>query len=458
MDRLTVKSLLIILALCFAFAGNAGAATLNAASCSQSDVQSKVTAAGDGDTVSIPSGSCNWGSTVKWTNKNISVIGAGEGKTVISTSGNKAFHITITNASKGKFRVSGMTIKGVGTNVEAIHLDAGSLAGAVKGWRIDHIYYDFRSGGSEGCIPVLVDGINWGLIDHITYDGGAYGAIMLRGFSANDGWPVKEPGMGSPYWAHETPLRLPVQDEAVYIEDCTWNMPRGGGPSGSYIMAVNDMYYGGKIVFRHNTVTNSYFQSHGARSFDRGGNIWSEIYSNTFNSTDPNWSRAIHLRNGTGVVYNNTFTGYYNSIHVDDQRSCGAATGAPYGACNGGSSYDGNTSGESGWPCLDQIGRGPGAIRNQPSVPLYGWNNGSGAGCATGGSCNNSITITVNNACNSAAHVKTTGSSPAHAGGVLDYVNNGSTPKSGYQAYVYPHPLQGGGNSLQPPTGVRVVN
>jgi hypothetical protein len=58
---------------------------------------------------------------------------------------------------------------------------------------------------------------------------------------------------------------------------------------------------------------------------------------------------------------------------------------------------------------------------------MYFWNNGS--------------STVSQSSCSSPAHIKTTGDSPAHTGGVLDYVDNGSTPKPGYTPYTYPHPL-----------------
>ena len=140
--------------------------------------------------------------------------------------------------------------------------------------------------------------------------------------------------------------------------------------------------------------------------------------------------------------------GYFTTMQVDNQRSNGQNTSSPFGACNGSSlPWDGNAPAQSGWPCLDQIGRGSGtAYPNEPSVPLYVWNNGTDAGCNTGGACSNNRTMSND------------GDSHVQAG--RDFINNGATPKPGYTPLAYPHPLRGGGSTTAPaaPTGLRIVS
>lgn len=393
-----------------------------------SALQSAINSAADGDTVNIGAGSCTGGG-VSWTNKNISVIGKGIGTTVVN-----GLSFNVTDTTKASFRISGMS---VGASdpwvVNALDRKTG-----IKGWRIDHIAWSYSSCGQN--IAIWINGINWGLLDHNTLNN-AGNAFFIRAWADNtdevNPWPPSgTPGMGGYSWL--LPLNFGT-DEAVYIEDNTFTMDKG------CYMGVGDSYYGGRSVFRHNTVTNAYWQNHAARGFERGGNLKAEIYNNDFNATDSAWYRAVHIRAGTAVVYNNTLRGYFNTMNVDNQRSDGQNTDGPFGACNGSSKWDGNVSGQSGWPCLDQIGRGPGQYPNQPSEPLYVWNNGSSTGCATGGSCTNNITMTSDG--------------DAHVVAGRDYINNGTTPKPGYTAYVYPHPLQGNSSStsLLPPTGVSVV-
>lgn len=371
----------------------------------------------DGDTVTIGSGNCTAGQ-VDFANVNITIQGAGVGITNIT-----GLRIIAFSPTKAAFRITGMTIN---TPIDSWKIDAYTRSTApTDRWRIDHVAFNYS--GCAQNIAIWIYGLSWGLIDHAAFSGAGNG-IFISSYVENstevNPWPPDgTPGQGGTSWS--LPLNL-GSDEAVYIEDSTFTMPTG------CYLGVSDSFYGGRRVFRYNTVTNLYWQNHAARGFERGGSVVNEVYNNDFNATDAAWSRAIHIRSGTGVVFNNTLRGFFNTMNVDNQRSNGQNTDSPFGACDGTSSWDGNTSGQSGWPCLDQIGRGSGtSFPNQPSVPLYVWNNGSASGCHTGGSCANDITMTSDG--------------DSHVASGRDYFNNGTTAKPGYTAYTYPHPLQGGG-------------
>ena len=412
-------------------AGSASATTYNV-TCSgtiTSALQSAVNSATDGDTVNISSGSCSAGG-VSWSNKNITVQGQGIGTTTVS---GLSFDVTVT--TKASWRITGMSVGGP----TSWRVDAVGRTTGIKGWRIDNIAFSYGSCGQN--IAITIYGITWGLIDSSTFNN-AGNAIFLMGYAEGTDevspWPPDgDPGMGGYSWL--LPLNLGT-DEAVYIEDNTFTL------ADACYVGVNDAYYGSRIVFRHNTVTNSYFQNHAARTYERGGILKVELYNNDFNATDSGWYRAIHIRSGTGVVFNNTLRGYFTTMNVDNQRSDGANTSTPFGACDGSSAWDGNVT--DGWPCLDQIGRGPGVnplTGDQPSEPLYIWNNGSDAGCSTGGSCSNNRTMT-----------NSTDDAAVESG--RDYINNGTTAKPGYTPYTYPHPLRGGEVVRpEPPTNVVVT-
>ena len=398
------------------------AATRNVA-CSGGDItsalQTAINASADGDVVSVGAGSCSAG-TVSWANKDITVQGQGKGVTIVN-----GLSFKVTNSTKSKFRISGFTVGAAPTwRIDAVNRTTG-----IKGWRIDNIAFSYGSCNQN--IAIQVYGINWGLIDSSSFNN-AGNAIFVMGYAESTSevnpWPPSgNPGMGGNSWL--LPLNL-GSDEALYIENNTFTMGTG------CYYGVGDSYYGGRTVFRHNTVTNAYWQNHAARSYERGGSLKAEIYNNEFNATDSAWYRAIHMRSGTGVVFNNTLRGAFRMIQVDNQRSNGQNTSSPFGACNGSSAWDGNVSGQSGWPCLDQIGRGPGVDPlkgDQPSVPLYGWNNGSSAGCFTGGACANDIKIISDG--------------DPHVLEGRDFVNNGTTAKPGYVPLAYPHPLRSGGSA-----------
>jgi hypothetical protein len=394
-----------------------------------SALQAAVNSAVDGDTISVSAGSCTAGS-VSWSNKNITVQGQGIGVTTVT-----GLNFDVLDTTKASFRITGISVGAA----PSWTIDASNRTTGIKGWRIDHIAWSYPSCGQN--IAIWINGINWGLLDHNNLKN-AGNAFFVRAWADNTNevnpWPPNgNPGEGGYSWL--LPLNLGT-DEAVYMEDNTFTMDTG------CYMGVEDSYYGGRIVFRHNTVLNAYWQNHAARGFERGGSLKAEIYNNDFNATDPAWYRAIHKRAGTGVIFNNTLRGYFNTMNVDNQRSDGENISTPFGACDGTSPWDGNTSGQAGWPCLDQIGRGPGQYPNEPSVPLYVWNNGSSLGCSTGGSCANDVIMTSNG--------------DPHVQVGRDYINNGTTPMPGYTPYVYPHPLQGGGGGggqPAPPSGLSVI-
>ncbi len=418
---------------------NAGAASINAATCSQADVQAALNTAVDGDIVFVPAGSCTWNSVVALINKNIIIKGAGVGQTIISlNSSNGAFFVD--NRSKSDFRISGFTFNGSPTNPSTyvVRINSNSNNDPVSGWRVDHCSFDFGNNNVHG---IGIQGINYGVIDHCTFSGIGYVAIQLYSF-LNSEYSHGGTTYGDKAWS--LPLNLGT-DEAVYVEDCIFNFEDGNAGN------VYDTHYGGRIVFRYNIVNRATIVTHATRKSDRGG-LKHEIYNNVWSGMPGGYPEPGLIRSGTGVLFNNTVTGYDNpDFSVDNQRTCIVYVGR-FDRCNGSNPYDGNTSGEFGWPCIDQIGRGSGVPVGslQPSVPFYGWNNGSDSTCSTGGLCNNSSQIVVNNdfeLCLTGSpitlntHIKTISDPIPHAGGIVDYINNGSTPKPGYTPFEYPHPL-----------------
>lgn len=399
-------------------------------------VQSCVNNASNGDTINVASGTATWSGEISWTNKNIAIIGAGIGNTTITRNGT-AFRITMTNATQS-WRVSGFTFTGTSLN-QLFYLNSGNTNNPTKGWRIDHLRTNYSSGAHE----FFIQGISWGVIDHVTVDGSPHEISKLYGYmnsSAHEGPGCSPHCFGYWYWNRNLNLG---SDEAVYFEDFTVNFNGGGTP------AFFDLVYGGSAVLRHSNINGDYFITHSPRDDDRGGMKY-EVYNNTFNGNG--FFRFANLRSGTGVIFNNTVSGYQlNEINIDDQRAntpC-LASSSDLGVCNGSNPVDGNIE-ASGWPCVDSCGRG--AVLNagengelQSNTPVYGWKNGTTSTCATGGTCNNSVLITINGAClpQGTTYWRTTGN--AHTNGQVDYVNNGNTPKPGYTALTYPHPLVGGG-------------
>jgi hypothetical protein len=437
----------------FVLSSTLHAATFVAASSAHDDVQNAVNAAGNGDTVQIPAGMATWTSAVSWTNKNVTVLGAGKDNTVITCQ--ECFKITsnVNTSQYSHWRLTGMTLKGAapGGMTIAIWDNNSSMH---SGWRIDNMKFNFPGPGSG--YGIFNGGGSYGLIDHNEFIWGGGLAIINVGMmnsTLGEEWPGSINTLQGGY-IESQPLDMGTE-KALYIEDNTFT---GSSPGG---MAAYDVSSGGaRAVFRYNTVIGGIYYSHWTRNLEIGG-ILHEVYNNKFiGNSNYNWA-PIRLEAGTGVIFNNTITGYTeNYALVDERRSFMESSGA-LGACDGTKSWDGNAGDPAapGWPCLGQIGRAPGKTMaqitggdKQVSCPLYLWNNGAQDGCRSGGTCTNSLGLEVyDGSAKAKAYIKAT----PHPNGEVDYVLNGSTPKPGYTPYIYPHPLQGAGGSSIKPTRLR---
>lgn len=419
MEFIKMKSKMIIfLILLFAFFGSARiplAATIQAASCSQADVQAAINAASGGDMVSIPAGNCTWTSGVTIT-KGLTVQGASEASTIISSSGTLPFTIDL---SSGFARISQMTLIG---NAPWGYIQ---VDGSNASFRLDHLTFNdipgergIKIGGRSmngygqppGSSPLK------GLLDHITLtDDSSKIFIALYGYSSS--WNLPD-DYGS--------------DNAIYIEDS--NFTRTGGAVGDIL----DGECGARFVIRNNRITNGIIAYHDTGSTQECRSTRKvEIYNNEFNCTKPDcgWG-AISFRGGTGIYFNNTIpiypNGYGNGAvpeifrvaydmgipgvpwsgkcdnvpekvcsnfltycsvshqvcgysYGNPNGDCAAGTGPCVGACSQDSDCPSGTTcvqldgqlDSSGWPCRDQTGRGQDdpVTHLQASSPAYWWNN-----------------------------------------------------------------------------------
>src|SRR5262249_1545173 len=120
-----------------------------------------------------------------------------------------------------------------------------------------------------------------------------------------------------PIWQEPSKVGNPDQTGVVYVEDNTFDFNIFGN--------VIDNDEGGRWVFRHNNVNNAYVEAHslqnGGGAANREARSW-EIYNNTFTATTTEVFCALRLRGGTGVAFNNTFTGSFDfAIGLDNVRS-----------------------------------------------------------------------------------------------------------------------------------------
>jgi len=335
----------------FFFVGIGKTATIKASSCKQDAVQSAINSASEGDTVIVPPGTARWTKEVLIKSKGITILGSGIGKTVITCTGGRFFNVEDSSA-----RISGFEFK----SPEGSSADK-YIAVYGHNWRIDHCKFDNQT--TQSRVGVLVRfhstfGQPSGLIDNNTF-------INCRVYVLSS---LVKPE--NPLWAADIQLGT---NQTVFIEDNKFDrtvMTRG-------VNAV-DSQYGGSYVFRFNNVLNANLEAHAVWKGSepaRGGRLF-EIYGNTLSHNGNHWNRAIFIRGGTGIIFNNSIKGYKaNRIDLDvhSQRD---------GTCNGSNPADGNED-KFGYPCRDQPGRGKDKWQwtsskkypPQELQPIYIWNN-----------------------------------------------------------------------------------
>jgi len=306
-----IKQVLLCLALVLGFATHGFAATITAASTSQSDVQAAINAANEGDTVVVPAGDSTWpGSAVTWTGgvtvlKAITLQGQGIDKTFIrrdpATCAPENWLINIAPSNPNVLcRVTGFYLDWMrpcpdsGGNKRGIIVNGPSTK-----IRIDHCFFNFgrrpMDVGPSG-YPIF------GVIDHCGfYNCNVWLSLAYHADSGKASW--------------SQPIRLGGLD-AFVIEDCSFTA------DGNASFELNEIMLGGqgtRNVFRHNTVNfeSSYpypanlFDAHGHGGyghygFGEGTRLY-EIYNNNI-TVSPQSYRYANFRGGTIIMHDNTFT------------------------------------------------------------------------------------------------------------------------------------------------------
>jgi hypothetical protein len=348
-------------------------------------VQAAINSAVNGDTVNIPAGSCTWTSTVSWTNKGIKLIGAGSdpGGSVISISTTAIISIVNAGTVQNPSRVSGIRFSW-SSYIEKIVEMRG------RGWRVDHCYLNNTSGQTTYWVyaeGANTDGVTpYGLADHNTL---IEGRVYVYG--------AYSPSVQYEVWSEDSSLGT---GNAVYFEDDIFYRVNEGS-------LFNDGSSAGKWVLRYNTIIGpDTLYGHGAEGEgQRSVRSW-EYYGNKFTDVPQPYSPFIRARGGTGVIFNNYITNNFGTYFIlfDNPRSiptdcsgCGA-----WGYCEGNSVVDGNTPGQAGYPCRDQIGRGKdSSLFNPPNYPsqaldpVYLWSNLRNGGMKTSAEVSGEGTNTI---------------------------------------------------------------
>jgi hypothetical protein len=421
-------------------------------SCTPSGMQSLISAASSGDTINIANGTHAWSAVSAGVliNKSVTINGGGRYAVDANYNDTGTWPVRLNTGTATAFIINVPTGTGM-PRITGINFDGNprfnygwwdsdlglfiNVYGANRAfYRIDN--NKFHSTGSN--VGIWLN--SKGLMDHNYLK-----CEQLEGFGTEvQSWGAS--GTGDEAWAE--PIGYGTAN-FMFIEDNTFIRPRG---QVVFANPVVDAYVGGKYVFRHNYVRNAMILNH-----DKSGGNWTragvafEVYNNIFEFDDSiTYQTPFYLRDGTALYYHNEHRGFYQSYIKFWNRRTEEAQGN-WGLCNGTKSWDGNI-GPQGYPCADQVGRGPAAglgpnnVQPQPRVPVRIWGN---TGPATGG-------------CDGTAQQggKVCNGNPTTIIAGTDYIfsNDNSAALPGYSPYPYPHPMQGGATAaLSAPTNLRVV-
>jgi hypothetical protein len=440
-------------------ASPAAGAVRDASSCSQTDILAAVAVSVNGDSIRIPAGTCVWTSTIT-INKGVTLQGAGIGQTIIvdarvRSGGGSGGNLMTVNVLDGSiFRLTGTTWQSDGVQTLAFDgmIVLSGCSTTTANYRIDHNKFDqIRN------VNLRFYGSLFGVTDHNTAIGYGGSAVFIN--ANNLSWPrdgVTCTGRwGDGSWAY--PL-APGTIKAHYVEDNSWT---GSGASS----AIVDSNNGARTVVRHNRLIFSTVGSHGTDSGQRlRSQRWLEIYDNSFNfPAGVAVPYVSWIRGGSGVVFNNkvyldrragyNWLVYHKNLRSDDTSN---RTFPPWESwtrrfpnCDGTAPWDGNTGDPSGkgYRCLDQPGSGtsvdfkdtdvPPNIPAQNTLePIYVWDN---------------LVNDVPENCGN--HSWSCGSDGVVVAG-RDIIYG--TPRPGYVAFTYPHPLAASERVLLPPARLKV--
>jgi uncharacterized repeat protein (TIGR02543 family) len=381
---------ILILALLLGLASGLRAQIINAASCSQTDVQNALNAVvNTTTTVNIPPGTCHWTTQVSLTipsgNSNLSIVGAGSGSTFIVddyNSNSPILQITTNSTTTAKVRVTGISIAGgSGQNKYNGQLNVGGMS---QNFRLDDNVFNMQTYtpiDNGNAAAIRYTGCVWGVTDHNTiYVHGTGNAIQIwEGNCFGD-----TGGQGDAAWSHAPDFGTA---EFMYIENNVINSDFFNG-------FVTDCFQGGRYVARFNTANSAALQGHATGSGDGTSRSCRtmEGYNNTFNGTGTSTTNSSYNVNfipgGSALMWGNNaaasgFAGYKLFLALVNDHFNGATnydlcSGPPFGwGYNGttainnlflpdvrrsdyagvASPWDGNTNTE-GYPVLDQAGYG----------------------------------------------------------------------------------------------------
>lgn len=330
--------LLISLGVC-ALNAQTHTATYIAATCNLSDVNAVINGpthtAIDTDVIQLPSGICSWTSQLL-VKAGISIIGAGEGSTVIEDNfmNGTLFNIAMSSPSQ-IFRLSSITISpmALGTQPTLARIKGTCNSTTCSHIRWDHITSTGWINGTNFHGFLIYANDVFGVLDHLNVSFSSGGEFLNVGHGSYGGVGL----YGDNSWAQPDSYGT---DNALYIETSTFTGTVGSG------MAITDTDSGGggRFVGRFNQLNNANWQTHGTESTGRlrGGRHY-EVYNNNLSIATGTWASFFGLRGGTALMFNNNESGLGQFSTGSGLSIMRDGTGfAPWGVCDGEGPWDQN--------------------------------------------------------------------------------------------------------------------
>ena len=459
----------------FGFPTSGYAATINAASCSQSAVASAASSANRNDTVTVPAGACSWSAPVLLT-KGITLVGAGVGSTVITSSGGSVLVSAVPDATAiangENIKITGFTFDGAGAASILINIQGANGISGTKPYRYiiigDNKFQNTNPSSSMEVGAVIEANANGngqirGVIYHNTFD---RCDILLRIFSNNDTRESSNTAFNQVQYG---------SDENLYFEDNTimYSSSYVGGNPGWI-----ETGQGGRLVERYNTwnMTNATtpaelwdvhgFQNwNGSANSGQTGTMIVEYYGNTL--TNMGQYRWMDHRGTWGLFFNNLLTGSGgNSIDIYGMSTPGSCpsdinpTPTNYSPVVNNSYFFNNTkngtnvlalANPSGMPTHCSVTENANWWNSNASCTASSCSAGIGQGTtAPTGTCTTGVGYWV------ASTATPTASSSVIQAASLYKCTATNTWTRYYSPYTYPHPLRtgGGGSTVAPPTNL----
>jgi hypothetical protein len=285
----------------------ADAADRPATSCAYADVQAAITAAGNGDTILVPAGTCAWSTVLKPDKKYVTLQGAGIGQTVLTQGDKNVQLIQWTTIAGGLSRITGLTIEGATGG--GVSYPTVEIRGASATMRIDHVRFVVHSASMAA---LHIYGYVRGVADHNQFD--LTGVGFCCGYYVHHHeWDAPGTNFGDASWAAPDSWGT---DQAWYWETNQITYDNTGHASGSRHAATSDGWQGSRVVNRFNTYLNVLLSGgHGTDTGQRWrGRRQTESYGETLvfdcaacgggDSISP----AIAGRGGSMFVFDNTIT------------------------------------------------------------------------------------------------------------------------------------------------------